>query len=596
MFGEKRDQLLATKRKGVSYLEGFKEWVVGSNQSGTRCSLSLAPSGMTTHEKYITPMYWEYFAVPDVIKVMVNVNMTNPFGVNLRTVTASSGVSEILTLMMPYMKASVTYHVDAVDQHPPITSQEECNQLVKSVYEEKHGKVFAGEWTQKLRRKMDKYIKKGEYVKFPEFPTDRLATPNLVNISHAPDESIMARIPVETRVLTSSLIGNEGLGKFKDLMPNEIALLNPKTMADEMLASVYDIPMIHARCSKLDAIEADLAKWVQKNLDFVVFNYIGKLMHFVLLEKNLILVAVLLVGSGRWSTQIFLLGKMTALAHYWILLVKIIVRRARPVWLPLHMGIKSGVSDIQADGSFPSGHTGFLALIATVAYREPDLFADHTVIILLVIAVCAIERVKTGAHFLSDVVSGGLYSYAFVSIFYYFKLNESLLYRVFPSDLSAQVRFTVYMVIVQLFCMCVVEVMQASVSPLLRETIFQNNLMRLPKPRDPQECAKPLSESRDFLAPYLALTATMFWTPPIMIRERLAPLPGDTTTGTRLFGSVSVLAFIIVFVLPLRKLVGHQFRYSHYLRFLLLVLIYMSMLLFTALFGHALIQAVSVVQ
>lgn len=277
-------------------------------------------------------------------------------------------------------------------------------------------------------------------------------------------------------------------------------------------------------------------------------------------------------------------------------------RRFRPVWLPLYFKIKSGVNDIQADGSFPSGHTVFFVLITTVSFYEPDLFSLHCRIIFVVLAgITAIERVKMGAHFASDVLVGGMVAYGFVAIFYRLDWNENLLYRIFPSDLDYQIRFTLLLTRGQCLAFALNEILQEPISPLLKETVFENNWRRLPHHKNNNEknvddYERPLGPSRDFLAPYLALSAVMFWMTPIMLREGLLPLPRDTTRSERFLGSLAILCFILVIVLPLRKGATHYLRHMPYVRLVALVLIYMSMVVFTFFFGHALIHAVQILK
>lgn len=285
---------------------------------------------------------------------------------------------------------------------------------------------------------------------------------------------------------------------------------------------------------------------------------------------------------------------------FWLVTVaKIVVRRFRPVWLPMKFNIQSGVNDIQADGSFPSGHTGFFVLITAVSFQEQDLFSYHCRVIFAVLtAVTAIERVKIGAHFASDVLFGGLEAFVFVLVFYALDWNEKLLYRVFPSDLDMQIRFTLVWAAVQAVAFVMVELLQNPVSPLIQKTAFENNVARLQvcgnHNKEDKIYEQPMGPSRDFLAPYLALSATAFWTTPLMIRQGLAPLPADTTRIARALGSLCVLGFIVLFVLPVRKLVGKVLRKHAYLRLLALVVIYMSMLVFATFYGHAFLHACAV--
>jgi hypothetical protein len=160
-----------------------------------------------------------------------------------------------------------------------------------------------------------------------------------------------------------------------ELQTSEIALVNPQPMADEILASDYKIPMAKSELSELDAFEARLSVGVQRVFNFSVLNFVGRLLLYILLQENLIVLATVLLGSGMWVSQLILLGQIVALVNIWLLLLKIVARRPRPVWLPARIKIQSFVDDIQGDGGFPSGQTGFFSLIAAAAYKEHTMFS-----------------------------------------------------------------------------------------------------------------------------------------------------------------------------------------------------------------------------
>jgi hypothetical protein len=83
-----------------------------------------------------------------------------------------------------------------------------------------------------------------------------------------------------------------------ELQTSEIALVNPQTMADEILASVYKIRMTKSELRDLDAFEARLSVGVQRAFNFSVLNFVGRLLHYILLQENLIVLATVLLGSG----------------------------------------------------------------------------------------------------------------------------------------------------------------------------------------------------------------------------------------------------------------------------------------------------------
>jgi hypothetical protein len=334
--------------------------------------------------------------------------------------------------------------------------------------------------------------------------------------------------------------------------------------------------------------------------NFSVLNFVGRLLLYILLQENLIVLATVLLGSGMWVSQLILLGQIVALSHTWLLLLKIIVRRPRPVWLPARIKVQSFVDDIQGDGSFPSGHSAFLTLIAAAACEEHTMFSLSIRVVFLVCAgITSLERVKLGAHFVSDVLGGIVYAIIFVVVFYAAGGDERLLHRTEYADLKFQVHFTIAIVSVQLVSSFLANAFRRQSSALERATYSENNLQRLSasaqkKLRDRE---KPLGLSLDFLSPFLAISAVAFWVKPLIaaiyFRAEYMPIE-DIPGGVRFFGAVSAMAFIIAIVLPTRKLVRRKLKESHMTRFFVLAITYMVMLIFAAMYCHFLIQAVMV--
>lgn len=179
-----------------------------------------------------------------------------------------------------------------------------------------------------------------------------------------------ACLPAKTKVATSSLVGNKSLRDVAESETSEVALVNPKTVADETLASVCKILMAKNEVRDLDAFEARTSVGAQGAFGFSVLNFAGELLHCVLLEKNLILLATLLLGSGTQVNQLLLLDQIMALAHIWLLLLKIVASRPSPIWLLARVKVQSFVNNIQGNQSFPSGHSEFFSLIAAAAWKE----------------------------------------------------------------------------------------------------------------------------------------------------------------------------------------------------------------------------------
>lgn len=677
IFGSQRDQLFFTTRqtKGqerTSFFEIFCDWVRCSSSTGNqspekRQSLVIAPAGMTTHQRFITPMHWRYFANPDVIKVLVNVDGNNPFGVKTRNLSGGSIAGEALNLMMPWNTYEVTFHLDVIpngESNDLVSCQEDVDRLVAKVYRDHHGKEFAAGWTQKMRRNIDNYLNSGRHTqvylkhgkgKAPlddidescsEVFTDSMRTVPCTKmiqtsaISSTSGEAVddiddscsevfidsLRTVPFtkriqtsaisstssgendnedfneSTKIVTSTLIDNEDLFKnFERPRTNdEIVVVNPETMADEILAAVYEIPMAYTKVNRFDAFESNILVSCQRALNSRVVDIIATTLHYFLLEKNLILFALLIFGSGIWSTQLMLFAHMTALAHIWLLLLKVVIKRPRPVWLPDRFGVRSGVNDLQCDASFPSGHTGFLTLLAAVAFHEQALFSVMTRVLLAVFAgITGVGRVYTGAHFASDVFAGAFYSVVFVSVFYASDGNQHLLYRTTNRDLDFQVKVTLVLVSVQLVAILLTSCLCGGSSPLVRSAFKQNNLQKLSGSarKKLQGSDMPLDNTVATFAPFLAVSAVSFWTPPLLsavhVRNQLLP-SANVSSAIRFFGSLAALAFISIFVLPLRKLVDVKLKSNRFISMLALVVIYMCTLIFTTFYCHFLIEGMVV--
>jgi len=374
------------------------------------------------------------------------------------------------------------------------------------------------------------------------------------------------------------------------------------------LGAVYKIPMVKADFSQFDEKEVLINSWIQKKLNHKVFVYTSKFFHYLLLEKNLILLGMLLFCSGLWANQLLVIAQVVALEHFPLLVSKLWFGRPRPVWLHQHIQLKSLVSGTQVDASFPSGHSAFLTLLAMVSiYEGSNQFATSVQCLLVALAIVGgIGRVHVGAHYLSDVVGGCVYAIAFVAIFYGMGGDELLLERKGSTDLDFQKRFSLVLVSLQILIVVLTETFVPPKTPLERETYLQNNLSRIPKAKEDEDedaaslyenvVDRPAGSSRDFLAPFIGLSAVVFWTEPmiasIYVQSRALPY-FEISGSVRFFGVLTGLGFIAAFVLPARKVVGHKFKHMHILRLMLLAVIYVLLMIFAAIFCHFALQALT---
>ena len=658
---DNRNQFLfTTSGHGVTFLDMFHQWADDEESKNT--SMVVAPAGMTTHSKFITPMYYKYFCNRNTAKVIVNVDTTAAFGVKLRNLTTDSIMAEIVSLMLPWTKATVTFHFDAVPED--LSTQEQIDALVKDLYQKHHNKSYAHGWTQKKRRTIDKYIRNGEYENIQDLDVfrqdeDQDSLTFDSDLDYIP-RGIINKLPNGIHFVTNRLVENPKLIGISD---SEIALVDPVTPADEFIAACHHIPM--ARVTVGTSFDRHEVKINEKLQDLGgVAKRMSQGFHHIFIERNLILVATTLFASGLWPSELLLLAQMTTMVQVSLLTIKLWINRPRPVWLSATQPVQSLVDDLQVDSSFPSGHSSFFALLAITSFYESDIISFHVQMILMSLWVAgSLGRVHVGAHYCTDVLVGSGFAAVFVSVFYaaggddwlfsrigsngsydeYAERGESedllqgwlkaagmteaprkgsslvlSLVEYFseapPSsnsdyldeakdELSFMVRFTLCLVALQVLALFGTNMLRPCPSPLDRDTFFRNNISRLSDSKRKMlledEEARPCGPSRDFLAPFIAVSAVVFWVHPFigLLYVEAGRLPFDDVHGSvRFFGSMLALSYILAVVVPCRKICSKLFKKAHMTRFFALVLIYMSMLVAASLFCFFAIQAILTLQ
>ena len=159
-------------------------------------------------------------------------------------------------------------------------------------------------------------------------------------------------------------------------------------------------------------IEKDIqsTNWGPLLLTFPVFSWIGD-------AKGAVLEAVIFVLVLVFNRRAWILAAASALTGGWYVLLSHVINRPRPTTAQVLQ-----VTEHPGASSFPSGHTIFVATVATVLMlclgrRFLPRWAQPVGWALVVVVVLAngISRIYTGAHWPTDVVEGILISVAWIA-------------------------------------------------------------------------------------------------------------------------------------------------------------------------------------
>ena len=159
-------------------------------------------------------------------------------------------------------------------------------------------------------------------------------------------------------------------------------------------------------------IEKDVQSinWGPLLLTFPIFSWIGDAKGAAL--EAIIFVVILVVNRRAW-----ILAAAASLTGVWYVLLSHVILRPRPTTAQVLR-----VTESPPASSFPSGHTMFVATVATVLmlglgrrflprWAQPVGWA----LVVLVVLANAISRIYTGAHWPTDVLEGILISVAWLS-------------------------------------------------------------------------------------------------------------------------------------------------------------------------------------
>jgi membrane-associated phospholipid phosphatase len=178
-------------------------------------------------------------------------------------------------------------------------------------------------------------------------------------------------------------------------------------------------------------IEKDIqsTNWGPLLLTFPIFSWIGD-------AKGAVLEAIIFVLVLVFNRRAWILAAASALTGGWYVLLSHIINRPRPTTAQVLQ-----VTEHPGSSSFPSGHTMFVATVATVVmlclgrrflpgWAQPVGWA----LVVLVVLANAISRVYTGAHWPTDVLEGILISVAWIAFIVSLKWISD---RALPPERSA---------------------------------------------------------------------------------------------------------------------------------------------------------------
>ena len=182
--------------------------------------------------------------------------------------------------------------------------------------------------------------------------------------------------------------------------------------ATAAVAILTAIVVMHPHLAVDVTVERDVqaTQWGPLALTFPIFSWIGDAKGAVL--EAAVFVAVLVFNRRAW-----LVAGVASASGLWYVVLSHLIIRARPTTPQVLQ-----VLEHPGASSFPSGHTIFIATVASVLMLcLGDRFlpawgrAIGWVVVGLAVLACAISRIDTGAHWPTDVLAGVLIATAWLS-------------------------------------------------------------------------------------------------------------------------------------------------------------------------------------
>jgi 3-oxoacyl-(acyl-carrier-protein) synthase/acyl carrier protein len=421
-------------------LDRVDEWA----HSESTQDMVLVPSAMTAAVGYLPIAGWIHFVKRPISVQPTHIQITNPFSLPLRTLAESYSFGIFVFLAMPYHTVCIRYS-DGFE--PTAMTERDARNHARTAWQ--HMAIETGSTVTPWEDSDKRWLTSGPTSFEPSLLWDpAMILSPAAGIHHiccsveairdqgsSLVQQLNNSIQCGTRVSIVSASGTANglnglnvrdcteLKQFEacDLaftstltLPGlddakRLVLANPQQQQDMWTAAGLGIPILCTAaddvCAKDPFEEHTIVKSIQQNFANSCVVLLGSLLHYCFMESVIIIIGCVLLGAQNDIGNTLLMFVCVSVSHTITMCIKLSVYRPRPIWRSLSCGIRLfGAAGVQLDGSFPSGHSSFIATLATVAAYEGS--SSIAVLMWCATVLTAFVRVLFGAHYPSDVLVG----------------------------------------------------------------------------------------------------------------------------------------------------------------------------------------------